>query len=207
MTVKASTGLWALMAVLSLGVAVGSYRYLLPGTPGIPLGVAANLMRHPWLIVHASLAATALLIGPFQFVPKLRAGLPKVHRWMGRIYVFACLIGGGAGLMLAWGTSAGPVAQVGFGLLAIGWIVCAARAWRLALARRFIEHRRWMVRSFALTLAAVTLRLYLPFPPLLGFDFTVGYRAIAWLCWVPNLVVAELYLRRGRLRRPAVAAA
>ncbi|HEY2750364.1 DUF2306 domain-containing protein [Phenylobacterium sp.] len=206
MNSKVSGALWALMAFLSLGIAIGSFRYLLPNTPGIPPGVAGNVMRHPWLVLHAGLAATALIVGPFQFIPRLRAARPRLHHWVGRIYVVACLLGGPAGLLLAWGTSAGPVAQFGFGLLAISWIFCTAQAWRLAMARRIVEHRRWMVRSFALTLAAVTLRLYLPIPPLLGIDFVEGYRAISWLCWIPNLLAAELYLNRARLWKPATLA-
>jgi len=204
---KVSTALWALLAILSLGIALGSYRYLLPNTPGVPADVAKNLMRHPWLAIHASLAATALTVGPIQFIPKLRAARPRLHRWTGRIYIFACLAGGSAGLLLAWGTDAGPVAQFGFGALAVSWIFCTARAWRLAVARRFVEHRRWMVRSFALTLAAVTLRLYLPIAPVLGYPFLDGYRIISWMCWVPNLLAAELYLNRARIWRPAAARA
>jgi hypothetical protein len=80
----------------------------------------------------------------------------------------------------------------------VAWIGTTAYAWRLAVARRFVEHRRWMVRSFALTFAAVTLRLYLPIAPIMGWDFMVAYRAISILCWVPNLIVAELYLMRDR---------
>jgi hypothetical protein len=59
-----------------------------------------------------------------------------------------------------------------------------------------------MIRSFALTFAAVTLRLYLPLIFLTGFNFVDGYRAISFLCWVPNLVLAELYLRDGFDRLP-----
>ena len=59
-----------------------------------------------------------------------------------------------------------------------------------------------MIRSFALTFAAVTLRLYLPLVPLLGISFVDGYRAISFLAWVPNLIVAELYLR-GAFSRAA----
>ncbi len=111
------------------------------------------------------------------------------------------------GLMLAAGCIAGPIAQAGFGLLAVCWLVANMQAWRLALAGRFAEHRQWMVRSFAMTFAAVTLRIYLPVAPALGFDFMPAYVAISWLAWVPNLVVAELYLNWSRLRPTAVASA
>ena len=59
-------------------------------------------------------------------------------------------------------------------------------------------HRRWMIRSFALTLAAVTLRLYLPASLAAGLPFETAYPAIAWLCWVPNLIVAEVVVLRRR---------
>ena len=64
-----------------------------------------------------------------------------------------------------------------------------------------------MIRSFALTFAAVTLRLYLPLIPLLGLSFIDGYRAVSFLCWIPNLIIAELYLRGVFTRRDALAAA
>ena len=207
MTSRISTGLWALLAVFSLLIGAGSLRYLLPHVPAIPPDVAKNLLRYPWLVIHAGLASVALIVGPIQFVPKLRAARPQLHRCLGRVYVFACLAAGGAGLLLAWGTNAGPVAQLGFGTLAVAWIACTAQALRLAMARRIVEHRRWMIRSFALTFAAVTLRLYLPIAPILGYPFMDGYRIISWMAWVPNLIVAELYLRRAGLLRPAMAGA
>ncbi|MET0273284.1 MAG: DUF2306 domain-containing protein [Phenylobacterium sp.] len=188
---------WWALALLSLAVAVFSYRVAFPH-PFVSPDVAANLAARPWLPIHAALASTALLLGPFQFVTRLRVRRPALHRTLGQVYVAACLLGGVAGLLLAWGTTAGPVGQAGFGLLAIVWIATTAYAWRLAVARRFVEHRRWMVRSFALTFAAVTLRLYLPIAPMMGWDFMVAYRAISFLCWVPNLIVAELYLMGGR---------
>lgn len=207
---KVSTTSWWLLMLGSLFIAVASYRYLLP-QPLIPPDVGKNLMLKPWIFVHAGAASTALILGPFQFVARLRAGQPKVHRWMGRTYVMACLAGGVSGLLLAAGCSAGPIAQAGFGLLAVCWLFANVQAWRLALAGRYAEHRRWMVRSFAMTFAAVTLRLYLPIAPMMGYDFMPAYVAISWLAWVPNLMVAELYLNWSRLRsqparagRPAV---
>jgi uncharacterized membrane protein len=201
MTGKASTTSWWLLMLGSLFIAVFSYRYLAPH-PLIPPNIGTNLMMKPWIFVHAGAASTALLLGPFQFIARLRAARPQVHRWMGRAYLVACLAGGVSGLLLAVGCTAGPIAQAGFGLLAVCWLAANVQAWRLALAGRYAEHRRWMVRSFAMTFAAVTLRLYLPIAPMLGYDFMPAYVAISWLAWVPNLVVAELYLNWAKLRRP-----
>lgn len=187
----------ACAVLLGALVAVASYRYLLPGWPAAPAAIAANIFAQPWLPLHAALGATALLVAPIQFLPNLRLTRPNLHRVVGRSYVLCCFASGLAGLILAWGGTAGPVATAGFATLAVTWVIVTARGLVLALHGRGAEHRRWMVRSFALTFSAVTLRLYLPLPPLLGIDFVEGYRAISFLCWVPNLLAAELYLRRG----------
>ncbi len=186
---------WGLAGLLSLLVAVFSYRYVVGGGMQAP-NVLANGFARPWLIVHVAGAATALLVGSCQFIGPLRRRVPAVHRWTGRTYAVACLVGGVGGLMLALGSTAGPVAATGFGVLAVLWLTTTTLGWRTALSRDFGAHRRWMIRSWALTLAAVTLRLYMVAIPLVPADPVAVYVAIAWLCWVPNLLVAELYLRR-----------
>jgi uncharacterized membrane protein len=188
-----SRALWTLALLLSLGIAAYSARYLLH-PPRTPAQALHNPLGLPWLVVHVAGAVTALLLGAFQFLPGLRRF--RAHRWIGRTYVVGCLVGGAAGLILAFGSSAGPIASAGFGSLAAIWIVVNVLGWRAALERRFADHRRWMIRSWALTLAAVTLRLYLPAVAMLDLPFLPWYRAIAFLCWVPNLVTAELWLRR-----------
>jgi len=198
---RVSKSLWSLAAFLSLGVALFSYRVLAPSMPLIGDDVLANVMLRPWLPIHAGFAATALLIGPFQFLPRLRARAPKLHRKIGQVYVVACLASAPAGLVLAWGTDAGPVAQWGFGTLAVLWFGATSYAFWLATQRRFAEHRRWMIRSFAMTFAAVTLRLYLPIPPMfLHISFIEGYRIISWFSWTSNLLVVELFLSWTVLR-------
>lgn len=194
--------LWAVVALLSMGIALFSYRYLAMAGP-LADNVVANPFSTPWLPIHAGGAATALLVGAFQLLPRLRARLPWLHRYAGRVYVLAATVGGVSGLILALGSTSGPIATAGFGLLAIASLFATLNGWRLAVQRRFAEHRAWMLRSWALVLAAVTLRLYLPMIPLFDVSFLTGYRAIAFLCWVPNLLVAELYL----LARPRPAAA
>lgn len=202
LSTKVWAGLWMLAAFLSAGVAIYSYRYLLPHPPMMGDGIAANLMRKPWLPIHAGLAATALILGPFQFLTRLRMRAPKVHRTIGKTYVAACLIGAPAGLILATHSTAGPIAHWGFGTLAVLWFGATSYAFWLATQGRIAEHRRWMIRSFAMTFAAVTLRLYLPIPPVfLHMSFLDGYRAISWFSWVSNLAVAEVYLNWAVIRR------
>ena len=188
---------WTLLAILCLGIAAYSARYLLhpPQTPAQALG---NPLEVPWLFIHVAGAVTALLIGSLQFLPGLRRGSSPPHRWTGRVYVAGCLVGGAAGLILAPGSHAGPIASAGFGSLAVLWIAATLLGWRAAMQGRFAEHRRWMIRSWALTLAAVTLRLYLPLVMVLDLPFLPWYRAISFLAWVPNLIAAELWLRRAQ---------
>ncbi|KQS79554.1 hypothetical protein ASG25_10365 [Rhizobium sp. Leaf384] len=186
---------WAASATISTALAVVSYRYL-AGQGPVPANVAANRHFDPSIAVHAGGAATALLPGPWQFLPGLRARWPSVHRWIGRLYAAGCASGGLAALVLATGLTTGPVAGAGFATLGLAWLATTGLAIREALARRIASHRRRMIRSFALTLSALTLRLYLPLSGVLSIDFQTAYPAIAWVCWLPNLMLAEVYLRR-----------
>ena len=197
----AGAALWIVL-FLALGVGLFSYRYLLPVVPvGAPGPLANRFTHYGVLAVHAGFAATALVIGPLQFFAAIRTHHPRWHRRIGTAYVTFCLIGGAAGLPLALGSTEGPVATAGFGSLALAWLGVTGNAWRLARERDFVRHRRWMIRSYALTFAAVTLRLYLPLIPFMHLGFDWGYRAISFACWIPNLIVAELWLR-GDASRP-----
>jgi hypothetical protein len=189
---------WGFAALAS--VAIAGYAATV-----IPLGgsfgpqVLANVFAKPWLVVHAACAGLALLLVPLQLLPALRRRR-TLHRWIGRSYATAVMVAGSAGLALSVGSTAGPIAATGFLLLAVSWLYVTGQGWLTARARRFDEHRAWMIRSFALTFAAVTLRVYMPLAEMGGLDPQQSYRAIAWLAWVPNLLVAELYLRRGSMR-------
>jgi hypothetical protein len=130
-------------------------------------------------------------------MPRLRARRPVIHRWNGRLYGVAILVGGVSALVMAPQTNGGMVSTMGFGLLAVLWLGFTAIGIAKARARDFTAHRRWMIRSFALTFAAVTLRLEL-FPLMAaGLTYVEAITILAWLAWVPNLLVAEWLLRRG----------
>ena len=152
--------------------------------------------RNLTLIAHISAAPIALIIGAIQLLPKKRAKRPALHRWLGRVYGFAILIGGISGLMLAINALGGIVAGLGFGILAILWMGTTMQAIRMAMMQNFNQHRKWMIRSFALTFAAVTLRLYLLGFTLAGFGYIEATFYIAWLCWLPNIIFAEWWIKR-----------
>jgi len=152
--------------------------------------------------LHVFGAVFALALGPFQFLARLRARHLNLHRWMGRLYLgLGVLVGGLAGLYMAQFAHGGLAGKLGFGTLAVLWLATGERAFHYAHHGDVTAHRRWMIRSFAMTFGAVTLRLYLPIAPMLGYDFMDGYRLTAWLAWIPNLIVVELWMRRQDARR------
>lgn len=191
----AAAAMFGLMALMCLGVAPVSARYLLPEVPFPAPPMVIQMTNWPVAVLaHVGGGVVALALGSFQLVT--RRGPRRVwHRWAGRTYVLACLVGAVSGFWLALNASAGPIAAVGFGGLAISWFGTTVMGWRKAVSGQFAQHRRWMIRSLSLTFAAVTLRIMLPMIPLTGLEFVDGYRAVSFLCWVPNLLLAELWLR------------
>ncbi|MEZ5727413.1 MAG: DUF2306 domain-containing protein [Burkholderiaceae bacterium] len=191
-----------LMALAAVGVALASYRFVFLGLEASFFVMLAQIEARPLaFLIHVAASPIALAIGAIQFFPRLRTARPRLHRWLGRLYGLAILAGGLAGLVMAPTSVGGPVAGWGFGLLAVIWIAVTAQAVRLAMAGRFDAHRRWMIRSYALTFAAVTLRIYLPFFMAAGIEYPAASVYLAWLAWVPNLVAVEWWLRRRGSRR------
>jgi uncharacterized membrane protein len=183
---------WLAAVVLCSFVGLASMRYLAGGDLMTPPPLQPNFHAHPLAFyIHIGSATVALLIGPWQFLAKLRLSSPRVHRTMGAIYILACLTGGLAALVIAPGSNGGWVAASGFATLAVLWLITTGMALVAIRGGRIDEHRRWMRRSFALTFAGVTLRLYLPLAFVGVMPFATIYAAIAWLCWVPNLLLAD----------------
>jgi uncharacterized membrane protein len=190
-----------LLYLLSFGVAAYALLVyaLLPFGSTVDPAMRAGFAAHALAVyVHAFAASAALLIGPLQFSSRLRQRRPGLHRWLGRIYLGAgALVGGLSGLYLAQFAFGGPVARVGFGVLAVLWLYTGLRAYGAIRRGKVTEHRRWMIRNFALTFAAVTLRVYVPLSVAVGAGFAEVYPVIAWLCWVPNLLFAEWMWNRN----------
>lgn len=200
---------WLLMLLLATFVTLVSLRFFFI-KPEIASGevLGPKFAKHlPILLTHLLGGTVALVLGPWQFWTKLRNRRLSLHRWIGRIYLSAILVGGVAGLYLATIAFGGLPTQIGFGGLAILWLVTGVMAYRRVRQGDYEAHREWMIRNYALTFAAVTLRLWLPLLMTLGFSFPVAYTAIAWLSWVPNLIAVELYISgtKARKKKSAIA--
>jgi uncharacterized membrane protein len=185
--------LWYLLAFFALANALQALRYLLPHVP-FPAQLDNLSQRRIALSLHALGGAIALLAGPLQFVPRFRESNWNRHRLLGWIYCSAVLLGWCASLWIAPHAQTGWIASAGFLALGAAWIVATGLAVQFILRGAAMTHRRWMIRSYALTAAAITLRIYLPLSFVFHVPFSIGYPAIAWLCWIPNALAAEVYL-------------
>jgi len=189
-------------AVLALLVTISTYRFLaLPLELSFPDFSDHLLNRRTLFVMHVAAAPIALAIGAFQMMPGIRRGRRALHRWLGRVYAGAILIGGIGALGIGITAIGGPIAQAGFTLLGVLWLGTTGYAVYLAMQHRFAEHRVWMMRSFALTFAAVTLRLQLISFQIAGVGYADASVWLSFTCWLPNLIVAEWLIRT----RPRIA--
>ena len=188
-------GTLALGAITLSALAIGIYalRYALPRIP-MPAPLPNFTLQRKVLIVHAVSASIALLAGSWQFLAPLRRRRLGLHKWTGRVYLAAVAVGWVSSLPLALGALGGSVSTLGFLSLGFAWIGSSGMGLAAILQGRVAAHQDWMTRSYALTAAAITLRLYLVASLALHLPFVPAYRVIAWLCWVPNLLAAEAIL-------------
>lgn len=145
---------------------------------------------------HAFSAIFVLPAGFTQFSTNLRRTRPAVHRYMGWGYVLTTLVlAAPTGFIIGLYANGGLSSQIAFCLLAVLWFFFTWKAVTIIKRKDYEAHRRWMVRSFALALSAITLRawkyvlvaIFHPKP----MDV---YVIVAWLGWVLNLIVAEIII-------------
>ncbi len=195
-TVAKWTG-YVLVALLAVVIALASMRFLTFNPLVLDEFLRPNLIDHPIpFYLHVTLAPIALIIGVWQFQPVTRRS--AWHRWEGRIYVVCVLAAAVSGFIVAFTTVAGPVHATGFAILAVLWFGATLMAYIKVRAGKYAEHRRWMIRSYALTCAAITLRIILPVGLISGLDFPTSYLLAAWGSWIINLIIAELVVRYSR---------
>jgi hypothetical protein len=186
---KISLG-WVLMFLLSVFLFFLASQYLTLD-PDVYFQKEIYISHIGFLLMHIIGSMAAIIIGPFQFLSFMRtSNYLKLHRWLGRIYLLGVLFGGLGGLYMSRLAYGGIISQLGFLALAISWLFSGVMAYSNIRKKRIEIHRQWMTINYALTFAGVTLRLWLPTLGMIGFEFLTSYLIVAWLCWMPNLLVA-----------------
>jgi uncharacterized membrane protein len=188
--------------------AVLTFPYLTLDISNSRLDVSGNL-HYAVLVVHIFTATVALVLGPLQFMPRVRARR-RIHRAIGRTYLLAGVLPSALAAIPVAVWSGSVLTRIGLITAAVLWLVTGGLAYRAARRRDFTAHRAWMTRNYALTFLAVTSRILVPLLLLAQIPFggadpsTIGDRAPSMipigqtLGWIINLVVAEVLIRRGR---------
>ena len=156
----------------SLDELAGQKRGLAAAYAGQPLAVRAAFY------VHIVLGGLALVLGPLQFSARLRRRRRRLHRAIGRTYLVAVAVAGVMSLVLAPFNTAGMVGFFGFGTLGVLWLWTGRRAYRAIRSGDVPGHQAWMIRNYALTYAAVTLRVLFALLIVVQLPFATGHRGV-----------------------------
>ena len=141
---------------------------------------------------HVYSSIFVLLLGFFQFIPFIRKKYKKTHRIIGMLYILIILfLSAPSGLIMGYYGNGGIYSQLSFCLQAILWFITTLLANRYAIKGQYIKHFNFMTISYALTLSAISLRLFkwiiAVFWQLPPMDI---YKVVVWLGWIVNLIVA-----------------
>jgi uncharacterized membrane protein YozB (DUF420 family) len=199
--------LLVIIAIAFMAFALPPYLTLDPSRSRIPVPPDVQAY-YPLLVAHVVFASIAMLSACLQIWTSFRRRYPAAHRAIGRLYVFGGVLPAGlAGLAIGSVSPFGPTLRASNVLLAVLWLACTTMGFRMGQRRRLAEHRRWMTRSFALTMSIITNRLWaviftIVLVPQLSTTFGGNERLMVqtiaglsgWLGWVLPLLVAEWWL-------------
>jgi uncharacterized membrane protein len=163
---------------------------------GIKQDVIGLLHYRVAFFTHVYTSLWVLPAGFVQFNSGILKRYKRLHRISGWIYVvFVLLLVAPSGLVMGCYANGGIYSQISFCLLSLFWFYTTLQAVLFIRRKNYLGHQKWMIRSFALTLSAITLRawkyiiVYLFHPPPMD-----TYRMVAWLSWVGNLLIAEIII-------------
>jgi hypothetical protein len=151
--------------------------------------------------IHITTSIFVLMAGLTQFSTTFLQKYRKIHRYIGKMYVgFILLLAAPSGLVMAVYANGGFPAKVSFVFTAILWWIFTFYAYFYIRKGNIQAHKAFMYRSYALTLSAISLRIYTyTFPALFQVRGKELYITVAWLSWTLNLLVAEWLIRKLKM--------
>jgi uncharacterized membrane protein len=210
--------LWIAVVFLAfIGLAVAMRRTIVllkPGALSARNNPAAELDAHfagerTLVLTHILPAMLFMVLGPLQFVRGLRSRYPKVHRWLGRIFLAASAVVDISGLTLAYGKTIGGIDEkAAIALFGTFFLISLGKALWHALRREFAQHREWMIRGYAIGLAVATIR------PIMGTFFAAAvmsghapqpkefFGTAFWIGFTLQTIAAEIWINYTRPHSP-----
>jgi len=212
---------WVTMTIVVAWTRWGRFDPNLGSEARESIGTQLSPAEHPWyfpiLTLHVMGALVALGTCVFQIWPWLRRRHPRAHRYIGRVYVFAGVYPSCVAALVVeafWPFSV--LTRIGQVVMALLWGFTTTVGFVLRRQGRIADHRRWMLRSFGFTCAALAELAIQPIVPLLlapeantrfrgdpAILVPVTTAVQNWAAMVIVLLAVEGYLERERLRRTA----
>lgn len=193
--------LWIIVVLLAILVGLIPLNYIEQDTESgfLELKDDTLLNSMAWQFAfnaHIISGGIAIMIGWLQFSKKLLSKRPKWHRVIGKIYIVAALTCALSGIYVGYFATGGPIAAAGFITIGIIYFYTTLKAYLHIRNRQIEQHKVMMVYSYAACMAAVTLRLYVPFLTVFLGDYFIAYRIVAWVSWIPNLLLARILSKK-----------
>jgi len=197
---------WILFVVLAIVIGLYPFLYFFIDRK---FGLLASksselLMDILWNIgfyTHIVLGGIALLIGWVQFSSTFRQKNMAWHQKIGKLYVILVLISAITGIYIGFFATGGIVTALGFISLGCIWFYTTLMAYIHIKNKHVLKHQQMMIYSYAACFAAVTLRLWLPTLMAIFGNFITAYMITAWVCWIPNIIVAYFMNRNLEQQR------
>ncbi|WP_343611326.1 DUF2306 domain-containing protein [Chryseobacterium oranimense] len=142
-----------------------------------------------------------VLFSGFLAILRKDFGFRNFHKNMGKIYIFLILaLAAPSGIYMGFFANGGFFSKISFVILGSLWWLTTYKAYQSAKQKRFKEHKQWMWRSFALTLSALTLRIWKVIIVYLFHPNPMDvYQIIAWLGWIPNILLIEYLITKKHI--------
>lgn len=154
-----------------------------------------------WFFYTHVYTSIFVLLAGFLAILRKDFRLKNFHINAGKIYIFLILLfAAPSGIYMGIFANGGFISKISFVILGSLWWFSTFKAYQLARQKKFKEHKQWMWRSFALTISALTLRIWKVIIVYLFHPNPMDvYQIIAWLGWVPNILLIEYLITKKHI--------
>lgn len=156
--------------------------------------------RKYWVFIHVVSGILATIVSPFQFWPMIRNRYFKLHKVLGKTYVYSIIVSSVTSFYLCATTPENIWYSLGLGGFTAAWVVTAVAGMYYALQRKIVGHKEWMIRSFVVTVGFSLSRLLedIVVNASLEVNRVERLTVLAWVSWIIPLIITEWFIVQNR---------